>query len=153
MFQRDVLRGPRGRFEIGRFGLQVRRVELEIRRPAPAGVFVAIDHNVALGPTRLDKEHVAVAYGGAVAHISVRPEDRIIAKIDALFIGVGDPHDIDLRQRIVKEPGNDQPDHAPKGPFDNRHRRFPLIKVGEVDGQDDQPHRDNIDPKDQLAAD
>ena len=52
----------------------------------------------------------------------VRPNSRVPAEIDPLFIGIRDPRNVMLRQRVMKERRDQHPDHDPECPFQIHHR-------------------------------
>ncbi len=113
-------------FQILRLGLQVRGVELEIGRPVPAGILVAVDHRLAVGLHRLDELHVAVDKPRGLI-VRRRPEDAgPVAQVLALLVGVDDPHDVVLRQGVVQEPDHDQRDQRDEGPFHISHDRLSI---------------------------
>src|SRR6056297_3791801 len=57
-------------------GLQIGRVELEIGRPAPAGILVAIDHRPVVGLKGLDEEYITAWRRWVRAGVGVGPEQE-----------------------------------------------------------------------------
>ena len=119
----DPFRRGLGRGQVGRHRLDVEAVHLEIGRPAPARVLVAIDHRAAVVcPDRLDEFHVAAA-----TRLRVRPgigggeEPGVLAQVHPLRVGAHDPHHVMLRQRVVEERDHEEREQRQDGPLHIAH--------------------------------
>ena len=113
--RRRLVRG-----QVRRLGLHVGRVELEIGRPAPAGILVAIDPGLAVLQHRADELDVPVA-GIGIGRFAPRPEQAVRADLDPAHLAADDPHDVVRRQRVGQEPARGQHDQNPECPFQSPH--------------------------------
>ena len=122
------------RFQIARLRLQIRAVIFEIGRPDPAGVFIAIDDHRPIWISGFDKSNVAgsAAFGGATVGRGIGP--RILtANRGQPVVGIGDPHNIVLRQGVMQKQPHDQQHRQAQAPFKLIHCIVSLLKVHKID--------------------